>query len=114
MDKKEYDFHCDHASDVLENMPDDNLCIDIADFYKIFSDSTRVKILFAMLDKEICVHDIAQIINMSQSSVSHQLKTLRQYKVVKVRKVGKSSFYMLNDEHIYEVLTLARTHLGCK
>ena len=107
-------FHCAHAQGVLETMPDDDLCVDIADFYKIFGDSSRVKILFAMLEHEICVHDIALIVGMSQSSVSHQLKTLRQYKVVKVRKEGKSSFYALDDDHIQDVLTVAKVHLTCE
>ncbi len=108
-----YDFHCAHAQSVLEAMPEDDICVDIADFYKIFSDSSRVKILFAMLEKEICVHDMAQIVNMSQSSVSHQLKTLRQCKVVKVRREGRNSFYSLNDTHIHDVLILAKEHLSC-
>ena len=108
-----FDFHCEHAREVYENMPDDDLCIDIADLYKILSDFSRVKILFAMIEKEICVHDISQIISMSQSSVSHQLKTLRQNKIVKVRKEGRSSFYSLKDEHIKTALLLAKEHLNC-
>lgn len=109
---KKYNFHCgEHAENVLANMPSDDICIDISDFYKIFSDSSRVKILFTMLDAEICVHDISLIVCMSQSSVSHQLKTLRQNKVVQVRKQGRSSFYSLRDEHIKKVLMLAKKHL---
>ncbi len=110
MENKE--FHCKHAMSVKENMPKEELCSDIADFYKIFSDTTRVKILFTMLNKEICVHDMSKIISMSQSSVSHQLRILRQYKVVKVRKQGKTSFYSLDDDHIHNVLMLAKEHLS--
>lgn len=106
------DFHCTHAQALQLEMPDDDLCFDIADFYKIFSDSSRLKILFTMLEKEICVHDISLLVNMSQSSVSHQLKFLRQSKVVKARKQGRLCFYSLDDEHIHDVLLLAKEHLN--
>ncbi len=105
-------FHCAHASAVQAAMPGDTLCAHIAGFYQIFSDSSRIKILFAMLEQEICVHDIALITRMSQSSVSHQLRLLRQQHVVKVRRQGKLSYYALDDEHIHAALTLARDHLG--
>ncbi|MFI3141100.1 MAG: metalloregulator ArsR/SmtB family transcription factor [Clostridia bacterium] len=111
---KEEEFCCPHVSALQKEMPDDDLCFDIADFYKIFSDSSRLKILFTMLEKEICVHDISLLVNMSQSSVSHQLKFLRQSKVVKARRQGRLCYYSLDDDHIHDVLLLAKEHLNHK
>ncbi len=104
------DFHCPHARAVAQNLPDDELCDKIANFYKVFSDQTRIKILFCMLEHRICVHDISLMVGMSQSCVSHQLKFLRQSGLVKVEKEGRSNFYSLDDEHIHDALLLAKEH----
>jgi DNA-binding transcriptional ArsR family regulator len=72
---------------------------------------TRIKILYALLDQELCVHDLALIMEMEQSAISHQLRVLRQYKLVKVRKDGKLSYYSLNDDHVHEILVRGYEHI---
>ncbi len=96
---------------VAGNMPDDEYLYDLAELFKIFGDSTRVKILYSLFDDELCVGDIAEILNLSQSSVSHQLKILKQSKLVKFRREGKSIFYALDDDHVRSILNLGMEHL---
>ncbi|MCK5812199.1 MAG: helix-turn-helix transcriptional regulator [Clostridiales bacterium] len=105
-------YLCGDAHEAEKNIPDDNIASELADFLKIFADMTRIKILYALLDMELCVHDIATILNMEQSAISHQLRLLRQYKLVKVRKEGKSSYYSLNDSHIHEILIRGYEHIS--
>ena len=90
-------------------LPED-LLIDVADFFKIFSDKTRLKIVTVLLKDELCVCDIATILEMSQSSISHQLRVLRQYKVVKNRKEGKVVYYSLDDSHINNIVNQGIEH----
>lgn len=85
--------------------------IDLAELFKIFGDSTRIKILCAMLDEELCVNDIAGRLQMSQSSVSHQLRILKTSKLVKSRREGKSIFYSLDDEHVHSILSMGMEHI---
>ncbi len=99
------------AKRVAGNMPDDEYLYDLAELFKIFGDSTRVKILYSLFDDELCVGDIAEILNLSQSSVSHQLKILKQSKLVKFRREGKSIFYALDDDHVRSILNLGMEHL---
>ena len=82
-----------------------------ADFFKVMGDETRLKILVTLLNKELCVNEIAECIEMSQSSVSHQLKTLRISKLIKSRRDGKMIYYSLDDEHIHSVLKVALEHI---
>lgn len=84
---------------------------DLSDFFKLFGDSTRLKIIFCLMNGELCVNDLAQSLEMSQSSISHQLKILRQNKVVKNRKEGKQVFYSLDDDHVSSILTQGIEHL---
>ncbi len=105
-------YLCDNAHEVEKNIPDDTTASKLADFLKIFADMTRIKILHALLDTELCVHDIAMILDMEQSAISHQLRVLRQNKLVKVRKEGKSSYYSLNDSHIHEILIRGYEHIS--
>lgn len=84
----------------------------IANFYKALSDSTRIKIINLLNDNELCVCDIAVILNMTKSAVSHQLKYLREIDIVKNRKVGKEVFYTLADEHVKQIFTLSQKHMG--
>lgn len=93
-------------------MPDDDLLVDAAELFKVFGDSTRTKILSALFTSELCVCDIAEILGMSMSAVSHQLRILRQTKIVKSRKKGKEVFYSLDDEHISEIYRIALIHLS--
>lgn len=85
--------------------------VDLAELFKIFGDSTRIKILYAMLDVELCVNDIAGCLQMSQSSVSHQLRILKTSKLVKSRREGKSIFYSLDDEHVRSILNMGMEHI---
>lgn len=89
----------------------EKLIVDLAELFKIFGDSTRIKILYAMLDVELCVNDIAGRLQMSQSSVSHQLRILKTSKLVKSRREGKSIFYSLDDEHVRSILSMGMEHI---
>ena len=83
----------------------------LAELFKIFGDPTRIRILYAMLDAERCVNDIAGLLEMSQSSVSHQLRILKTSKLVKSRRDGKSIFYSLDDEHVRSILNMGMEHI---
>ncbi len=85
---------------------------DLADLFKIFGDTTRIKILFALHDEELCVSDIANGLSMTQSAVSHQLKVLRQNKLIKSRREGKSIFYSLADSHVVSILEQGLEHIS--
>ena len=99
---------------VKQNMPREELLYDTADFFKIFGDSTRLKILFALQDAELCVGDLSEVLGMNQSAVSHQLRILRQNDVVKFRKKGKTVFYSLDDDHIEELVSHGLSHMAHK
>lgn len=102
--------------EVVENtktkMPDDTSLNELANFFKIFGDSTRVRILWALSLNQMCVCDIAALLNMSQSSISHQLRVLKQNKFVKNRRDGKVVYYSLLDEHISYILKQGLTHIS--
>lgn len=83
----------------------------LAELFKIFGDPTRIRILYAMLDTERCVNDIAGVLEMSQSSVSHQLRILKTSKLVKSRREGKSIYYSLDDEHVRSILNMGMEHI---
>lgn len=106
------DFRCPSAQAAEENLPSQILSTDLSDFFKIFGDYTRIRLLFALQHSELCVHDLSLILGMQQPAVSHQLKILRQYKVVSPRKEGKNTFYALNDKHIFDILEIGLHHLS--
>lgn len=83
----------------------------LADLFKVFGDPTRIKILYLLLEGELCVNDIAASLGMSQSSISHQLKTLKQHRLVKFRRNGKTIFYSLDDEHVVNILSQGLEHI---
>lgn len=85
---------------------------EMANFYKIMGDSTRLKIIFALMQSELCVNDIATMLEMTKSSISHQLKKMRMAKIVKNRKVGKEVYYCLDDHHMVEIYKLTQIHLS--
>lgn len=89
----------------------DEAVFDLAELFKIFGDPTRIRILYAMMDTELCVNDIAGRLQMSQSSVSHQLRILKTSKLVKSRREGKSIFYSLDDEHVRAILSMGMEHI---
>ncbi len=107
-------IHEELVEKTLAKMKDDDAIYKVAEFFKILGDITRVKILFALDQNELCVCDIANILNMTKSSISHQLGTLRRSGIVKCKKVGKEVFYMLDDEHVKEVFEVGMEHIEHK
>ncbi len=97
---------------VMEDMPKDEVLYDLADFFKVFGDSTRIKILYALFSSEMCVQDLTELLNMQQSAVSHQLRILKQAGLVKYRKHGKYVFYSLDDEHVTQIIAQGLAHLS--
>lgn len=85
---------------------------DLAELYKLFGDSTRIKILYKLFDEELCVQDIAERLGMTQSAVSHQLKTLKMGKLIKARRDGKQMYYSLADDHVSTILSMGLEHLA--
>lgn len=101
----------DIVKKVLEQQPDDEVLYDLAELFKVFGDSTRIRILYALFETELCVGDIAQILNLSQSSVSHQLRILKSSKLVKFRREGKIMFYSLDDDHVRTMISMGMEHI---
>lgn len=97
---------------IKQTMPNDEKLFDLAEFFKVFGDSTRIKIIYALSRKEMCVCDIAELINMSQSAISHQLRVLKNHKLVKFRKDGKSIYYTLDDEHVDNIFNQGMKHIN--
>ncbi len=104
--------HLDALDRVREKMPDEDTLLNVAELFKVFGDSTRTRILSALNIEELCVCDISALLNMSMSAVSHQLRILRQTKVVKSRRQGKEIVYSLDDEHIAQLYRMALEHLN--
>ena len=101
----------DIVKKVSEQQPDDEILYDLAELFKVFGDSTRIKILYSMFENELCVNDIARLLNLSQSSVSHQLRILKTSKLVKFRREGKSIYYSLDDEHVRSIISMGMEHV---
>ena len=104
--------HEDIIAKVNETMPDEEILYDLAELFKIFGDSTRIKILYVLFEAEMCVCDIAQLLNMTQSAISHQLRALKQSKLVKYRREGKTVFYSLADDHVRSILDQGMEHVA--
>ena len=107
----------DHIHDqileqVEQSMPDDETLCEVAELFKVFGDVTRTKILSALFETELCVCDITQIVKMSMSAVSHQLRILRQTKIVKSRRCGKEVSYSLDDDHVHDIIALGMDHIA--
>lgn len=108
----EVEHHHDNVVKCVSSiMPDEEMLYDLADFYKVFADSTRIKILYALLQSELCVCDLAEVLGASQSAVSHQLRMLKQMKLVKFRREGKAIVYSLSDDHIQNILSQGFEHI---
>lgn len=103
--------HEDVVKRVLEKQPIDEHLYDLAELFKVFGDSTRIKILYALLESELCVGDMAQLFNVSPSAISHQLKILKDAKLVRYRREGKIIFYTLDDEHVRNILSMGMEHV---
>ena len=103
--------HDETVALVTEKMADEDVLIDLAELFKIFGDSTRIKILYTLSVSEMCVCDMAQVLGMSISAVSHQLSILRRSKLVATRREGKTVFYSLADEHVTSILAQGFEHI---
>lgn len=99
------------SQQIEEVIPLDEIACDMADLYKVFSDTTRIRILYALSCGELCVYDISVVVGMSQSAISHQLRVLKQAKLVKYRREGKTMFYSLADDHILTILSQGSEHV---
>ncbi len=96
---------------VTAQMPKEETLYDLAELFKVFGDSTRIRILFVLFEAEVCVCDLAEALQMTQSAVSHQLKILKQAKLVKNRRAGKSIFYSLADDHVRAIIGQGLEHI---
>ena len=103
--------HDDTVRRVLAAMPEDALLRELADFYKVFGDATRIRILCVLLTSEMCVCDLAEALRMTQSAISHQLRLLKQMKLVKNRREGKTVYYSLADGHIQSIISQGMEHI---
>ena len=103
--------HQEAVERVQSLLPADEVLYDLAELFKIFGDSTRVKILYALLESELCVCDIASLMEVSQSAVSHQLRVLKASKLVKFRREGKTVYYSLADQHVTRILSQGMEHI---
>ncbi len=107
-------IHKEAVDKVLKKMPDENTFNHLADLFKLIGDTTRCRILFALDQDEMCVCDLANVLNMTKSSVSHQLATLRRSGIVKCRKNGKEVCYTLDDDHIVQLFEIGLEHINHK
>ena len=106
-----FELHENLLKIVRETMPGETELYDLAELFKVFGDSTRIRILFVLFEAEVCVCDLASALNMTQSAISHQLRILKQNKLVKSRREGKSVFYSLADDHVRTIINQGREHI---
>ena len=104
-------IHEDIVNKVKKTIPDDEILYDLAELFKAFGDSTRIKIICALFEEEMCVCDLACLLGVSQSAVSHQLRLLKTLRLVKFRRQGKVVYYSLDDEHIYHIFKEGFKHI---
>ncbi|MBS7228305.1 MAG: ArsR/SmtB family transcription factor [Christensenellales bacterium] len=104
-------IHADVVEQVRQNMPPDSEVYDLSDFFKVISDSTRTRIIWALDQHEMCVCDLAALLNITKSAISHQLRALRQSNLVSFRREGKVIFYSLADEHVKAVFEMGLEHI---
>ena len=104
-------IHMENVNLSKKAMLDENILFLMSDFYKALSDSTRIKIINALMGSDLCVCDLAVVLNMTKSAVSHQLRYLREMDLIKYKKVGKEVIYSLNDEHVKQIFSLTRKHM---
>lgn len=108
--------HCKYNTIIIDKLknelPDDKMTEQLAEVFKIFGDYTRIRILWTLFDKELCVLDIAEALGMSQSAISHQLRILKQARLVKVRRQTRHSFYSLDDDHVKKIIEQVFIHIA--
>lgn len=105
------EVHQDKVMEVTSRMPEEDELYDLAELFKVFGDSTRIRILYALFEEDICVCDLAQALGMTQSAVSHQLRILRQARLVSSRREGKQVIYYLTDDHVRTIIDKGREHV---
>ena len=109
-------IHCLYNTEFLDRLknerPADDVVNELSEVFKVFGDATRIRILWALFDNEVCVYDIAQSLNMTQSAISHQLRVLKQARLVKARREGKNTFYSLDDDHVKRIIEQVMIHIS--
>lgn len=108
---EEHKTHPEILKKVVAEMPPEEDLYDLAELFKVFGDSTRIRILYVLFEAEVCVCDLAEALNMTQSAISHQLKILKQSRLVKARRDGKSIFYSLADDHVRSIIGMGMEHV---
>jgi DNA-binding transcriptional ArsR family regulator len=103
--------HEDIVNAVNKKLPEEDVLYDLAELFRVFGDSTRIKILYVLFESEMCVCDIAQLLGMKQSAISHQLKNLKQARLITSRREGKSIFYSLSDNHVRSIISQGLEHI---
>ena len=109
--QEEYEVHEELLEKLEAEMPDEEELFDLAELFKVFGDSTRIRILSLLSRTELCVYDIAEALNMTVSAVSHQLKILRQARLIRNRREGKQIFYSLADDHVRTIIAMGLEHI---
>ncbi|MCI7232393.1 MAG: metalloregulator ArsR/SmtB family transcription factor [Oscillospiraceae bacterium] len=104
-------IHQDVVEKVKSELPPDEILYDLAELFKVFGDTTRIRILYALFESELCVNDMAQLLGLSQTAVSHQLRVLKNNKLVRFRKEGKIVFYSLDDDHVRSIIEMGMEHV---
>ena len=107
----DHTVHQSALNRVEHDLPGDEALYDLAELFKVFGDSTRIKILYALFETELCVCDIAELLSVSQSAVSHQLRVLKNARLVKPRREGKTVFYALSDDHVRKIIAQGMEHI---
>ena len=105
------EVHRDLVERVMADMPDEDMLYELSELFKVFGDSTRIRILYALYEAEVCVCDLAEVLNMSQSAASHQLKNLKSARLIKSRREGKQVFYSLSDDHVATIIAMGKEHI---
>ena len=108
---EEFCTHKDVIARVRAKLPDVEELYDLAEFFKVFGDTTRIRILYVLFEAEMCVCDIAEMLSMTPSAISHQLRLLKQFKLVKSRRDGKTVYYSLADDHVRLIIDQGREHI---
>ena len=108
---EEHRVHPEIVAHVKLDLPEEEDLYDLAELFKVFGDTTRIRILYALFESEMCVCDIAELLNMSQSAISHQLRVLKQARLVRFRREGKTVYYFLADEHVRTILGQGMEHI---
>ncbi len=109
---EEHRVHPELLAHVRLDMPDEESLYDLAELFKVFGDSTRIRILYVLFESELCVCDIAELLNMSQSAISHQLRILKQARLVRARREGKTVYYFLADDHVRAIIGQGMEHIN--